>query len=236
MQDSGTDRDEELAGGCLVLLGGGEFSFGETLDADRAWLARTPPGPIGFVPVASGSTDYPRYFGVYLAETFEREVEVVPVFRERDAKRGRNCDRIREAAAVYLGGGVADHLLDAIAGSPVHEALFEKLAAGGVVVAIAAAAQACGAAVRSVSGAGVLPGLSLAPGLAVETNFDPGHDRRLRQLMSQPGVDRGVGIPAGAALLIGQDGVFEPVGAVFALDGADGDLVPLAGGKAAEEG
>src|SRR5512145_911418 len=137
MQETGTDRDQEVARGCLVLLGGGEFSFGETLDADRAWLARTPPGPIGFVPTASGSTDYPRYFGVYLTETFGREVEVIPVYRERDARRGRNCDRVREAAAVYLGGGVADHLLDAIAGSAVHEALFERLAAGGVVVAIA---------------------------------------------------------------------------------------------------
>ena len=33
--------------GWLALLGGGEFSFGETEDADQAWLDKVPPGPIG---------------------------------------------------------------------------------------------------------------------------------------------------------------------------------------------
>ena len=37
-------------GGWLCLLGGGEFSFGETLDADHAWVEKTPAGTIGFLP------------------------------------------------------------------------------------------------------------------------------------------------------------------------------------------
>ena len=41
--------------GWLALLGGGEFTFGETEEADRAWLERCPAGPIGFLPAASGS-------------------------------------------------------------------------------------------------------------------------------------------------------------------------------------
>ena len=28
-------------GGWLALLGGGEFSFGETLDADQAWVEKS---------------------------------------------------------------------------------------------------------------------------------------------------------------------------------------------------
>jgi hypothetical protein len=40
-------------GGWLVLLGGGELTFGETYEADVAWLAHTGPGPVGFVPAAS---------------------------------------------------------------------------------------------------------------------------------------------------------------------------------------
>jgi hypothetical protein len=43
--------------GWLALLGGGEFTFGETEEVDRAWLERCPAGPIGFVPAASGSID-----------------------------------------------------------------------------------------------------------------------------------------------------------------------------------
>jgi len=84
--------------GSLALLGGGEFSFGETEDADAAWLAKAPPGPIGFIPAASGSTDYVRHFGEYLAETFERPIEVIPIYRSRDARRPRNCERIAACA------------------------------------------------------------------------------------------------------------------------------------------
>jgi cyanophycinase-like exopeptidase len=219
----------DSAGGWLVLLGGGEFSFGETEEADRVWLEKTPKGVVGFVPAASGSVDYGRHFTAYLGQHFGREVEVIPVYRDRDARRSKNCDRIRDVAAVYLGGGVADHLLEAFDASPAAEALAAKLAAGGVVVAIAAAAQACGVAVRNVSGTKVLPGLGLLPGAVVETNFDPAHDRRLRQLLEQTAAPRGIGIPAGAALLVGPGGSFEAVGDVFALGGADADLVPMAG-------
>ena len=126
----------------LVLIGGGEFSFEETLDADREWLEKTPPGPVGFIPAASGSADYGSHFATYLLESFERPVEIIPVYRDRDARRGRNAQRIESAAAVYIGGGVADQLIEALAGSPALEALERRRAAGGVVVAIAAGADA----------------------------------------------------------------------------------------------
>ncbi|KAB2965352.1 MAG: hypothetical protein F9K16_02080 [Thermoanaerobaculia bacterium] len=215
--------------GWLALIGGGEFSFGETAEADRAWLEECGEGPVGFLPAASGSIDYGRHFAAYLKETFGREVEVIPIYRERDGRRSRNAERIAACPAVYLGGGVADQLLDALAGAPASEALAEKIRSGGVVVAIAAAAQACGAAVRSISGGRVLAGLGLLPGVAIETNFDPAHDRRLRQLLAQPGVERGIGIAAGALLLVGADGRFESQGDVFALAGPEADLVPMVG-------
>ena len=129
--------------GWLALIGGGEFSFGETLDADAAWVEKTPPGAIGFVPAASGSIDYGGHFAAYLDAEFGRAVETIPIYRDRDARRGRNAERIAAAAAVYLGGGVTDHLLEALggpAGSPAAAALAARLAGGGVVVAIAAAA------------------------------------------------------------------------------------------------
>lgn len=222
--------------GWLALVGGGEFSFGETLEADRAWLEHAPEGPVGFLPAASGSSDYPRHFATYLAATFGREVETIPVYRERDGRRARNAERVLACAAVYLGAGVPDHLLEAVALTPVHEALREKLARGGVVVAIGAAAQCCGAAVRSLSGGAVLPGLDLAPGLAIETNFDPAHDRRLRRLLGAAGVERGVGLPAGSALLLATGGGFEAAGDVFALATADADLVPMRGGDGESNG
>jgi cyanophycinase-like exopeptidase len=215
--------------GWLALLGGGEFSFGETFDADEAWLAKTPPGPIGFIPAASGSNDYPRHFGEYLQEELEREVEIIPIYRSRDARRGRNAERIAEVPAVYLGGGVADHLLDALAGSPAAEALTRKIQTGGMVVAIAAAAQAAGRVARSIAPGQVVPGFGWLPEGVVEPNFDPGHDRRLRKLLDQAGVRWGLGIPPESAVLLGHDGAVEVVGTAFWVEGVNGELEVLEG-------
>ncbi|HBL29984.1 MAG TPA: hypothetical protein DD490_24355, partial [Acidobacteria bacterium] len=113
------------------------------MDADFVWLDKVPPGPIGFIPAASGSDDYARHFADYMREQFDRELEVIPIYRPRDGRRGRNAERIAAVPAVYIGGGVTDHLLEAIAGTPAAEALARKLD-DGVVVTIAAAAQAAG--------------------------------------------------------------------------------------------
>ncbi|MDY7094369.1 MAG: Type 1 glutamine amidotransferase-like domain-containing protein [Acidobacteriota bacterium] len=217
--------------GWLALLGGGEFSFGETEAADRAWLERAGEGPVGFLPAASGSTEYGEYFADYLDEVFDRELEIIPVYRTRDARRRRNRSRVLDSAAVYLGGGVADQLLEAVAQSAVEEALQEVVARGGVVAANAAAAQACGEWARGLRGE-PLKGLGWLPGGVLDTNFDPGHDRRLRQLMTQPGVRWGVGLPAGSALLLGPDGAVEIVGSILTLSDADSDFELLGEGVA----
>jgi cyanophycinase-like exopeptidase len=213
--------------GWLALVGGGEFSFGETEDADRAWMEKAPPGPVGFIPAASGSNDYPRHFAEYLKTTFDREVEIIPIYRERDGRRGRNSERIQDVAAVYLGGGVTDHLLEAILDTPAAEALARKLAAGGVVVAIAAAAQCAGRFARSIFRGDLIPAFGWLPDGVVEPNFDPAHDRRLRKMLVGEGVDFGLGIPAGSAVLMGPGEVVEVVGTVFRVDGAEGDIEVL---------
>jgi cyanophycinase-like exopeptidase len=129
-------------------------------------------------------------------------------------------------AAVYVGGGVQDHLLEAVAGTPVAEALLARLLGGGVVAAIAAAAQCAGRLTRSLTGT-VVPGLGWLPDGVVDANFDPEHDRRLRQMLRSPDVRWGVGIPAGAALLLGPQGAVEVVDTVYVLTAADGDYVVL---------
>ncbi len=218
---------ERLPGqGWLALIGGGEFSFGETLEADQAWLEHAGPGPVAFLPTASGSADYGANFARYVAETFSREVEVVPVYRPRDARREKNRQRVASSAAAYLGGGLADQLLETLPGTPAAEGLLGIVAAGGVVAAIAAAAQALGAVVRGIEGR-PLTGLGWLPGGVVEANFDPAHDRRLRRLLERPDVSWGIGIPSGAALLLGPEREVEVVGAAFLLASEEGEFTIL---------
>ncbi len=220
-----------MTSGLLALIGGGEFSFGETLDVDRVWLARAPEGPIGFIPAASGSQDYAENFAAYLEEAFEREGETIPIYRGRDGRRGRNAERIAACAAVYLGGGVVDHLLEALLDSPALVALSEKrlgkTGSSGVVALIGASAQAAGQVVRSIFGGKLIPGFGWLEGCAIEPNFDPGHDRRLRKMFESPLVTWGLGIPAGSAVLVDPQGKLTIVGTVFRVSSADGDLEVL---------
>ena len=230
--------------GWLVLIGGGEFSFEETEQVDAVWLGKlsefagdgvessAEAGAVGFVPAASGSDDYGRHFAVYLDEYFERACEIIPVYRQRDARRGKNAKRVSSAHGVYLGGGVPDHLLDTLrgddgGGSPVLDALRGKIESGGMVVAIAGVAQVCGHAARSVFGGKTIVGLGWLPHGVVEPNFEVGHERRLRQLLEAPGVEWGLAIPAGSAVLLGPGGVVEVVGEAWLATDRQADLVPL---------
>lgn len=136
---------------------------------------------------------------------------------------------------MYIGGGVTDQLVQTLEDSAALEALGRKLASGGLVVAIAGATQAFGILVRSLLGRNFLPGFGWLPGAVIEPNFDPGHDRRLRQLMEQEGVRWGLGLPAGSAVLLGPAGSQEILGPVFELEDSDGDLQILEG-QSTDEG
>ena len=218
----------QLAGtGRLALIGGGEFSFGETADADRLWTGLADAGRVGFLPTASGSADYGQHFASYLGEGCDREVETIPVYRPRDARRQRNVDRIAACAAVYIGGGIGDEMVGTLRDSSALEAIEERLRSGGTIVMIAAAAQAAGSSMRSLAGRDVVAGFGWVEAAAIEANFLPTHDRRLRGLMQQPGIRIGLGLPAGSCLVVSGDGRTELHGPAFVLEGHDADLKML---------
>src|SRR6266566_3831142 len=74
----------------LVLIGGGEFSFGETREIDE-YLVRAMPADrrtVAFIPVASGSAEYATHLGAYFKQ-IDPSIETinVPIYRPRDARR-----------------------------------------------------------------------------------------------------------------------------------------------------
>lgn len=199
----------------LVLIGGGEFSFGETREVDELLLQELPAENriVAFLPTASGSGEYAAHFGTYL-KTINDNVSTqnVPVYRGRDVRRQRNLDAILSSGLIYLGGGVTNNLLEALRESPVDQTLRQAAENGVAVAAIGAAASSFGTWARDMRGSSPLAGLGWLTGTVVETGFEPDNDTNLRRLMSLPDVKLGIGIPAGTALLINADGTTKIAG------------------------
>jgi cyanophycinase-like exopeptidase len=199
----------------LVLIGGGEFSFGDTREIDQLLLARMPRErrTIAFLPTASGSAEYAVHLGEYFRK-LDSSVDVVnvPIYRGRDNRRPKNLNAIVTAGMVYVGGGVTNNLLDTIRESPAEIALREAAANGAVIAAIGAAASSFGIFARDMRGGTHLPAFGWLANTAIDTGFDPQNDEALRRLMSLPGVELGLGIPPKTALVIGSGGETEITG------------------------
>jgi cyanophycinase-like exopeptidase len=193
----------------LVLIGGGEFSFGETREIDDFLLRNLEKQSIAFLPTASGSAEYARHFGAYLGiETIN-----VPIYRGRDNRRPKNLSAILAAGMVYVGGGVPNALLSTLRESPAELALRDAAAGGAVVAAIGAAAACFGTHARDMRQTGhALPALGWLAGTVVEPAFDRENDTMLRRLMSIEGTRLGIGIPPKTAVAIRGDGSTEIIG------------------------
>src|SRR5436190_4119939 len=200
----------------LALIGGGEFSFGETREIDE-YLVRAMPADrrtVAFIPVASGSAEYATHLGAYFKQ-IDPSIETinVPIYRPRDARRQKNLNYLLAAGMIYLGGGVTNNLLAAIHESATDIAMREAAANGAVIAAIGAAAACFGTHARDMRGLTTsLPALGWLADTVVDTAFDPQNDTALRRLMSIPGTRLGLGIPASTALAIHGDGSSEIIG------------------------
>jgi cyanophycinase-like exopeptidase len=200
----------------LVLIGGGEFSFGATRAVDE-FLLRSMPADrrtVAFIPAASGSAEYAVHLGKYL-HGIDATVETVnvPIYRGRDSRRQKNLTQLLSAGLIYLGGGVTNNLLAVLRESASDLAMREAAANGTVIAAIGAAASSFGVAARDMHGiAASLPGLGWLANTVVDTGFEPENDANLRRLMSVPDTQLGLGIPAGTALAIRGDGSTEIIG------------------------
>ncbi len=199
----------------LVLIGGGEFSFGETNEIDRFLLANLPADrrKVAFLPTASGSAEYATHLGKHFQE-LDSDVKTlnVPIYRTRDARRRRNIEMLADAGMIYIGGGVTNNVLATLRESPAEAALREASIGGAVIAAIGAGASCFGEYARDMRGeAGSLHALGWVSAAVVEAPFDPANDGSLRRLMSMP-VNVGVGIPPRTAVVLRRAAAAEIIG------------------------
>ena len=192
----------------LVLIGGGEFSFGETREIDEYLVSKIARDnrTIAFIPAASGSSEYAQHLGKYFKEIDPKiETTNIPIYRGRDSRRQKNIDALRFAGCIYIGGGVTNNLLATLRESAAEVAMREAAEDGTVIAAIGAAASCFGSHTRDMRGVtSALPALGWLEDSVVEAPFDPEGDATLRRLMSL--ASHGIGIPPKTALAIDADG------------------------------
>jgi len=198
----------------LVLIGGGEFSFGETREIDEYLVSRIAPDnrTIAFLPTASGSAEYAQHLGKYFSEIDPSLVTTnVPVYRGRDSRRQKNVDLLRFAGLIYIGGGVTNNFLATLRESAAELAIRDAAANGAVIAAIGAAASCFGTFARDMRGVtSALPALGWLADTVVDAPFDAGSDAGLRRLMTV--AKHGIGIPPKTALAIDGSGMAAVLG------------------------
>jgi cyanophycinase-like exopeptidase len=199
----------------LVLIGGGEFSFGETRDIDEYIVSKIPAGnrTIAFLPTASGSAEYAQHLGNYF-KTIDPSLETtnVPIYRGRDSRRQKNVDLIRFAGLIYIGGGVTNNLLETLRESAAEIVMRDAAAHGAIIAAIGAAASCFGTFARDMRGVtSALPALGWLADTVIDAPFDPENDVALRRLMTV--ATHGIGIPPKTAVAIEADGTAKVIGA-----------------------
>jgi cyanophycinase-like exopeptidase len=193
----------------LVLIGGGEFSFGETRAIDDFLIRSMPPNrrTIAFLPTASGSAEYATHIGAYW-KGIDPSVETinVPIYRGRDNRRQKSLNMLFESGMIYVGGGVPNNLLGTVRESPAELTMRDAAKNGTLIAAIGAAAACFGIHARGLDGFGWLANT------VIDTGFDPQNDENMRRMMSLPDAKLGIGIPTQTALSIRSDGTTEIVG------------------------
>jgi cyanophycinase-like exopeptidase len=199
----------------LVLIGGGEFSFGETREIDEFLVSRMQRKTIAFLPTASESAEYAVHLGKYFKQ-IDSAIETinVPIYRGRDSRRQKNLNHLLAAGMIYIGGGVTNNLLATLRESPAEMAMRDAAANGTVIAAIGAGAASFGTHARDMRApASSLPALNWLRDTVVETGFDPQDDTMLRRLMSLPDVKAGIGIPPRTGVAIESGGTTSVLGA-----------------------
>ncbi len=198
--------------GWLVLVGGGELE--ELMDIHRAAIeAMSDESPVVYIPTASESPDEGRGRGQIVSEQIEElggpVGYVAPIFTHADAADSRNVRRVTQAGLVYLGGGNAQRLIETWSGAPALDALVAAYAAGAVIVAEGNAACALGM-WGLTEGGDILAGWGWLPDALVCPAFN---DTALRDTIKSRPECLGLGIPRGAALVLGPENQVRPLNA-----------------------
>lgn len=230
-------RPAEEGRGTLVLIGGAASPDGEALDAflDACHEngARDGEGIFVFTTASESPARAAKLWKADFRTAGARKVATPVVASREDAMDRELAERVRDARAVFLGGGDQVKLVACLSGTPLGDAIREVYMHGGVVGGTSAGAAALTA--TTMAGGeldleGNLVEMYVGPGLGllgwncvIDTHF--AQRRRLQRLfvmIAQYPTLMGIGLDEDTALLVrGRTGEVFGKGGVFFVDGRD---------------
>lgn len=221
--------------GPLVAIGGAENKTSQS-EILRRVLELSPAAnlEVGVITSASNIPDevYPAYEQVF-TELGAAVVHNIDVRTRDDATEDRHIEVVRRCDVIFMSGGDQLRLTHILGGSPLLNAMRERLAEGAVIAGISA-----GAAVQSTtmiydgSAADALrkgavkmtAGFGLVEGLVIDSHFlERGRFTRLIEVGSTNPEYLGVGIGEDAAVIFHDGPVMEALGSghVIVIDSSD---------------
>ena len=198
--------------GTLVAVGGGEDKREDMVILRRA-LAQVPGTArrVEIIPTASGEPrEAARAYVAAFGELGATQIGVLDVRTRAEAADAALVERVRQADLVYMTGGDQARLSTILGGTPLHAAMREKLAAGGVIAGTSAGAAAMsatmiaqGIATLRKGNVELTQGLGLLPGAIVDSHFtERGRFGRLLEAIATHPRLLGIGIGENTAIVV----------------------------------
>ena len=226
--------------GVIALMGGDEFRQ-DCIPLDRVLLGMAKEARrVVVVPTAAAFESPGRAAenGIRYFDSLGATSTAAMILNRSDAEDPALLGRLEGADLAYLTGGSPAHLLRSLSGSGAAAVLARVLQRGGVIVGSSAGAMALGQVMRGDTAGTWVPGLGLAPGVAVRPHHPP--DSALDPRSVCLGLDYNVrllGIPVATACISDGGTGLRVVGTspvvVYSHDGVEryqpGDTFTLSG-------
>lgn len=209
------------SGGLLALIGGSEDRHnGHGLLARIVQESRAKSAAI--IPAASASQeeldrDYEKAF----RDLGVAEVLPLVIGGRGEADSPGNIEKVGRADLIFFTGGSQIRLLEALEGTKLAGAIWERHREGATVAGTSAGSAAAGEWTiyhgdghgTEKEACGWRRGFGFLPGMVVDTHFmERGRIYRLAQFLASGTCRLGIGVPEDTAILVGADGMMEAAG------------------------
>lgn len=137
-------QTDSLSKGTLIIIGGGDIP--DTIFTLFAQSCGGKEQPIVVIPTATEDDEWIRS-GNHLKKFSDRGFTNLSTIHTRNKNEADDpvfLEHIRKAKGIYFGGGDQQRLADAYAGTKLHQAMFDLLKRGGVIMGTSAGATIMG--------------------------------------------------------------------------------------------